>query len=72
VGAREDTTVFDDTVKFNIDAGYDACAYLTLTPYPGRSQWGTEFAPARCRAATRAGPLGKAREEKGKVQKTAA
>src|SRR3974377_699493 len=31
--------VFDDTVKFNIDAKYDACAYSTLTPYPGTLTW---------------------------------
>ena len=33
----DDTSVFDETVAFNIEAGYDACAYSTLTPYPGRS-----------------------------------
>jgi radical SAM superfamily enzyme YgiQ (UPF0313 family) len=32
-------SVFDDTVKFNIDAGYDACAYSVLTPYPGTLTW---------------------------------
>jgi hypothetical protein len=26
-------------VKFNIDANYDACAYSTLTPYPGTLTW---------------------------------
>ena len=30
---------FDDTVDFNIQAGYDACAYSTLTPYPGTLTW---------------------------------
>src|ERR1700753_257943 len=33
------TAVFDDTVKFNIDADYDACAYSVLTPYPGTLTW---------------------------------
>src|SRR6201996_4154775 len=33
------TAVFDDTVKFNIDANYDACAYSVLTPYPGTLTW---------------------------------
>jgi radical SAM superfamily enzyme YgiQ (UPF0313 family) len=32
-------SVFDDTVRFNIDAGYDACAYSALTPYPGTLTW---------------------------------
>ena len=31
--------VFDETVKFNIDANYDACAYSALTPYPGTLTW---------------------------------
>jgi radical SAM superfamily enzyme YgiQ (UPF0313 family) len=35
----DDDSVFDQTVKFNIDAGYDACAYSTLTPYPGTLTW---------------------------------
>jgi radical SAM superfamily enzyme YgiQ (UPF0313 family) len=35
----DDTAVFDDTVDFNIQAGYDACAYSTLTPYPGTLTW---------------------------------
>jgi radical SAM superfamily enzyme YgiQ (UPF0313 family) len=33
------TSVFDETVKFNIDAHYDACAYSVLTPYPGTLTW---------------------------------
>jgi radical SAM superfamily enzyme YgiQ (UPF0313 family) len=32
-------SVFDDTVKFNISADYDACAYSVLTPYPGTLTW---------------------------------
>jgi radical SAM superfamily enzyme YgiQ (UPF0313 family) len=35
----DDHAVFDDTVKFNIDARYDAVAYSTLTPYPGTLTW---------------------------------
>jgi radical SAM superfamily enzyme YgiQ (UPF0313 family) len=33
------TSVFDDTVQFNIAAKYDACAYSVLTPYPGTLTW---------------------------------
>ena len=35
----DDTSVFDETVKFNIAAQYDACAYSVLTPYPGTLTW---------------------------------
>ncbi len=35
----DDTSVFDETVKFNIKTGYDACAYSALTPYPGTLTW---------------------------------
>jgi radical SAM superfamily enzyme YgiQ (UPF0313 family) len=35
----DDTDVFDETVDFNIEAGYDACAFSTLTPYPGTLTW---------------------------------
>ena len=35
----DDPAVFDETVKFNIDANYDACAYSVLTPYPGTLTW---------------------------------
>jgi radical SAM superfamily enzyme YgiQ (UPF0313 family) len=35
----DDTSVFDATVDFNIKAGYDACAYSALTPYPGTLTW---------------------------------
>ena len=31
----DNTSVFDETVKFNIVAKYDARAYSGLTPYPG-------------------------------------
>ena len=35
----DDSTVFDETARFNIDADYDACAYSVLTPYPGTLTW---------------------------------
>ena len=35
----DDTSVFEETAKFNIDAKFDACAYSTLTPYPGTLTW---------------------------------
>ena len=35
----DDSSVFDETVKFNVDAKYDACAYSVLTPYPGTLTW---------------------------------
>jgi radical SAM superfamily enzyme YgiQ (UPF0313 family) len=35
----DDRSVFDETVNFNIEAKYDACAYSVLTPYPGTLTW---------------------------------
>jgi radical SAM superfamily enzyme YgiQ (UPF0313 family) len=35
----DDASVFDETVNFNINAKYDACAYSVLTPYPGTLTW---------------------------------
>jgi radical SAM superfamily enzyme YgiQ (UPF0313 family) len=35
----DDLSVFDETVKFNVEANYDACAYSVLTPYPGTLTW---------------------------------
>jgi radical SAM superfamily enzyme YgiQ (UPF0313 family) len=35
----DDASVFDETVQFNINAKYDACAYSVLTPYPGTLTW---------------------------------
>jgi radical SAM superfamily enzyme YgiQ (UPF0313 family) len=35
----DDTSVFDETVRFNRDSHYDACAYSVLTPYPGTLTW---------------------------------
>jgi radical SAM superfamily enzyme YgiQ (UPF0313 family) len=35
----DDTSVFDNTVDFNVNAGFDACAFSALTPYPGTLTW---------------------------------
>jgi hypothetical protein len=35
----DDASVFRSTLEFNIDAKYDACAFSTLTPYPGTLTW---------------------------------
>jgi len=35
----DDTAVFANTVRFNVDAGFDACAFSALTPYPGTLTW---------------------------------
>jgi radical SAM superfamily enzyme YgiQ (UPF0313 family) len=35
----DDTSVFEETVRFNRDSNYDACAYSVLTPYPGTLTW---------------------------------
>src|SRR5271155_810128 len=35
----DDTGVFDNTVDFNVGAGFDACAFSALTPYPGTLTW---------------------------------
>jgi radical SAM superfamily enzyme YgiQ (UPF0313 family) len=35
----DDISAFDETVAFNIAAGFDACAYSALTPYPGTLTW---------------------------------
>src|ERR1700716_1658346 len=35
----DNTSVFKETSRFNIDADYDACAYSVLTPYPGTLTW---------------------------------
>lgn len=32
-------SVFEDTIAFNIDANFDACAYSIMTPYPGTITW---------------------------------
>ena len=36
---QDDASVFEETVTFNIDAGFDLCAYSVLTPYPGTVSW---------------------------------
>ena len=35
----DDRSVFEETVRFNRESDYDACAYSTLTPYPGTLTW---------------------------------
>ena len=30
----DDRSVFEETVRFNRENNYDACAYSVLTPYP--------------------------------------
>jgi radical SAM superfamily enzyme YgiQ (UPF0313 family) len=35
----DDRSVFHETVRFNRENGYDACAYSVLTPYPGTLTW---------------------------------
>src|SRR5246500_1030479 len=35
----DDIAVFQDTAQFNINAGFDACAFSALTPYPGTLTW---------------------------------
>ncbi len=35
----DDSSVFEETAQFNIDADYDMCAYSVLTPYPGTLTW---------------------------------
>ena len=36
---QDNGTAFDETVKFNIDAGFDVSAYSVFTPYPGTLAW---------------------------------
>jgi len=35
----DEPTVFEETLKFNIDAKFDMCGYSLLTPYPGTINW---------------------------------
>jgi radical SAM superfamily enzyme YgiQ (UPF0313 family) len=35
----DEGSVFEETVNFNINTKYDACAYSVLTPYPGTLTW---------------------------------
>ncbi len=35
----DETTVFEETLKFTIDAKFDMCGYSLLTPYPGTINW---------------------------------
>ncbi len=35
----DEPSVFEETLKFNIDAGFDVCGYSLLTPHPGTINW---------------------------------
>lgn len=35
----DEPSVFEETLKFNIDAKFDMCGYSLLTPYPGTINW---------------------------------
>ena len=35
----DDRSVFEETVRFNRESNYDACAYSVITPYPGTLTW---------------------------------
>jgi len=35
----DDPSVFQRTAQFDIEAGFDVCAYSVLTPYPGTLTW---------------------------------
>jgi radical SAM superfamily enzyme YgiQ (UPF0313 family) len=35
----DEPSVFEETLKFNIDAGFDVCGYSVLTPHPGTINW---------------------------------
>jgi radical SAM superfamily enzyme YgiQ (UPF0313 family) len=35
----DEPSVFEDTLKFNIDAEFDVCGYSLLTPHPGTINW---------------------------------
>ena len=39
ISDSDDSSVFEETVDFNIAADYDMCAYSVLTPYPGTLTW---------------------------------
>ncbi len=36
---EDDDSVFDETVRFTVDANYDMSAFSLLTPYPGTLTW---------------------------------
>ena len=36
---EDDLSVFEETVRFSIDAGLDVCAFSLLTPFPGTLTW---------------------------------
>ncbi len=35
----DDSSVFQQTARFNIEADFNVCAYSVLTPYPGTLTW---------------------------------
>ena len=35
----DEPSVFEDTLRFNIEAKFDMCGYSLLTPYPGTINW---------------------------------
>lgn len=35
----DEPSVFEETLKFNIDAAFDVCGYSILTPHPGTINW---------------------------------
>lgn len=35
----DEASVFDETLKFNIETQFDMCGYSLLTPYPGTLNW---------------------------------
>ena len=35
----DEPSVFEETLKFNIEAKFDTCGYSLLTPYPGTINW---------------------------------
>ncbi|MBK8176493.1 MAG: B12-binding domain-containing radical SAM protein [Rhodospirillales bacterium] len=36
---QDEASVFDETARFVIDAGYDVCGFSIMTPYPGTLNW---------------------------------
>lgn len=36
---QDEPSVFEETARFTIEAGYDACGFSIMTPYPGTLNW---------------------------------
>jgi radical SAM superfamily enzyme YgiQ (UPF0313 family) len=36
---QDETTVFEETARFTVEAGYDVCGFSIMTPYPGTLNW---------------------------------